>query len=199
MSITRKTLLERVKQPGDEQAWDEFYGLYAPLLYRYARSLGASTEDALEVRDRCLEVLVRRLPDFDYDRNRGSFQGFLHRIVRGVVIDLRRGRRAHALDTDQWYAMPDEQLRPDQVWERTWLHGHLLYCLREVEAQLPPLTVKAFRMLLLEDADVKAVSRELGLTPNQVYKAKARVLGQVRRRLRSLGLAGELEQEFRIP
>ena len=38
MTTTRATLLARLKNRSDAEAWTEFHKLYAPLLYRYARS-----------------------------------------------------------------------------------------------------------------------------------------------------------------
>ena len=51
MTITRKTLLERVRDSSDHEAWTEFYELYAPLIYRYARGRGLPSHDAEEIRD----------------------------------------------------------------------------------------------------------------------------------------------------
>jgi RNA polymerase sigma-70 factor (ECF subfamily) len=62
-----------LKNRSDAEAWSEFHKLYAPLLYRYARKQGLSHDDAEEVRDRCLEVVTRKMPTFEYDKERGGF------------------------------------------------------------------------------------------------------------------------------
>lgn len=51
MTTTRATLLARLKNRSDAEAWSQFQKLYAPLLYRYARGRGLSREDAEDVRD----------------------------------------------------------------------------------------------------------------------------------------------------
>ena len=39
-ATTRTSLLERVKDPHARESWREFFGIYQPLLYRYARTRG---------------------------------------------------------------------------------------------------------------------------------------------------------------
>ena len=74
MATTRASLLLRLKDPTDAEAWSEFHKLYAPLLYRYARRRGLSRDDAEEIRDQCLEVVTRKMPTFEYDKEKGGVQ-----------------------------------------------------------------------------------------------------------------------------
>jgi DNA-directed RNA polymerase specialized sigma24 family protein len=105
MTTTRTTLLARVKNRSDAAAWDEFHQLYAPLLYRYARSRGLSREDAADVRDACLEVVARKIADFEYDRAKGGFKSWLYVSVErtaprlsavGRVVRVARGMTVRA-------------------------------------------------------------------------------------------------------
>jgi RNA polymerase sigma-70 factor (ECF subfamily) len=186
MIETRQTLLRRLKDPSDQNSWEQFYQLYAPLLLRYSRGLGLSFVDAVEVRDACLALLVQRLKSFEYDPQLGSFRAFLFRMVRGQVIDLRRRDRVQSMDEETWRALEDEQPGPRERWERVWIHEHLLYCLETIAVS--PLEARTFRMLLLDGATVAEVGRALGLNPNQIYKTKSKVLKRIRNKLLHLGI-----------
>lgn len=186
MNTTRHTLLRRVQRTDDANSWERFFQLYAPILLRYASSLGLAHSDAEETRDRCLEVLARRMPEFRYDTSRGSFRSFLFRIVRDQVVDLRRRRQVELLDSESSEALVDDRPGPDELWERTWLHEHLLYCLETIRVNA--LDAQAFRLLLFDEVPVREVAQELGMTENQVYKAKSKVLRRLRGRLRELGV-----------
>ena len=188
MNTTRRTLLARVRDRGDEDAWESFYELYAPLLYQYARRLGLSATDAEEVRDQCLEVVSRRMPEFEYDRKKGCFKGWLHRIVSGRVIDLRRARQHEDPDSHDLHTIPDPEPSPDDEWERRWRHRHLFYCLERLKERVPATSYEVFRRLLLDGATVPEVCADLGLNPNQVYKAKSQMLRRVRASMRELGV-----------
>lgn len=186
MNTTRTSLLLRVKDRGDAEAWSEFHKLYAPVLYRYARGKGLSRQDAEEVRDQCLEVLVRKIPDFHYDRAKGSFKNWLYRIASGKVIDLQRKRRERIAGTDDIDGLHDPSPTPDELWERHWKQERLKYCVEQVKSSVSELDYKAFRLLLREECPVPEVCARLGINANQVYKAKARVIRRVREKLTEL-------------
>ena len=190
MNETRKTLLARVRDPGDRDAWSEFYELYAPLLYRYARAQRLDPADAEEVRDQCLALVVEKLPDFEYDEKKGGFKAWLWRIAAGKVVDRRRGQRLAPAPAEaaRLEAVADRGLAPDEAWEAYWRREHLRYGLEQARDRVPEKSWRAFEMLLLEDKSVSAVSAELGMNANQVYKAKGLVLRHVREVMTRLGV-----------
>src|SRR5687768_3792442 len=48
LHTTSLTLLERLRQPGDQEAWTRFVQLYTPLLYHWARRAGLQEQDAAD-------------------------------------------------------------------------------------------------------------------------------------------------------
>ena len=180
---TRASLLVRLRDPGDGEAWSEFESLYAPLLYRYARARGLGHEDAEDVRSECYAAIVRQMPTFSYDRQRGGFKAWLCTMVTRRVIDRLRKRRDLPADSHLLREIPDELPTLDELWEREWREQHLRFCVGEVERQVTAQTRDAFRMLVQQNATVEDVCRDLGMTPNQVYKARARMLALVREKM----------------
>jgi len=191
MTTTRKTLLQRVRDPADRDAWEQFFELYSPLLEGYARACGLARADAQEVRDQCLEVLVRRLPGFEYERSKGSFQVWLQKIARGKVVDHLRSARVAREETAELATLGDAGLEPDQHWERQWRSEHLRYALRDALRGETSDAERAFELLLLDELGVPEVCARTGLNANQVYKAKARILRRVREVLERLGVGAE--------
>jgi RNA polymerase sigma-70 factor (ECF subfamily) len=180
VNATRRTLLRRVRDPSDREAWEEFFELYAPLLENYARAHGLGRSDAEEVRDQCLEVLARKLPAFEYERGRGSFKAWLHGLVRGKVIDLARARKVRPRASVELGTLADARSDPDGLWERQWRAEHLRYALGRVRDAESPERFQAFELLLVEDLPVAEVARRTGLAPPQIYKLKAALLRRVR-------------------
>ena len=188
MPTTRRTLLERVRDPEDEEAWSLFHELYAPLLYRYALGRGLDATDAEEIRDQCLSKIAQRLGSFEYDPDKGKFKAWLHQMARGEVIDHLRRRRPQQVDTQTLGQMQARELSPPEAWEEEWRRQHLFFGLEKAGRRLPEKTFQAFRMLLVENASVPEVCERLGMNPNQVYKAKGRVLQEVRVVLGEMGV-----------
>src|SRR5262249_39182590 len=116
MTTTRTSLLIRIRDRSDVEAWRNFQELYAPLLYRYAGTRGLSREDAEDVRDECMAVVARKIADFEYDKAKGGFKNWLYRIASGKVIDLLRRRHEKQADSGQMAALPDPAPTPDETW-----------------------------------------------------------------------------------
>src|SRR5262249_29869135 len=150
VTTTRRTLLHRVRDPADREAWEQFFELYAPLLEGYARAHGLARDDAEEVRDQCLEVLARKLPGFEYRREKGSFSAWLHRIARAKVIDLVRARKVRTRESIELTRLADSDAAPDDRWERQWRAEHLRYALSVVRRSEPEERFRVFELLLVE-------------------------------------------------
>jgi len=181
MATTRASLLLSLKNRSNAEAWREFHQLYAPLLYGYARARGLPHDDAEEVRDQCLEIVTRKMPTFAYDKERGGFKNWLRRIADYKVVDFFRTRRERRADTEKIRSIRDVEPSPAEIWEQSWRHEHLLYCVEKARAHASETNFRAFQMLVLDNCTVKDVCTNLGLNTNQVYLAKARMLEHVSR------------------
>jgi RNA polymerase sigma-70 factor (ECF subfamily) len=191
MTTTRATLLDRVRDPRDREAWEQFFELYAPLLEGYARAHGLARDDVEEVRDQCLEVLARKLPEFQYERARGSFSSWLHRIAHAKVIDLVRNRKVRGRESVELTSLAASGADLDERWERQWRAEHLRYALQKVQRDEPEERFRVFEMLLVDELSVAEVCERTGLRATQVYKIKAGVLKKVRAQLERLGTGAE--------
>jgi RNA polymerase sigma-70 factor, ECF subfamily len=177
---TNSKLLERVRFADDREAWQSFFQLYYPLLAKYARLQGLRAAEAEDVAQDCMALLARHMPGFRYSRLRGRFRGLLRTIVSRRIATQFRRRAMRQADT-QTLANLSAPADSDERWEKLWLREHMLYCLRQVRPRCAPQTFEAFRLYALKELPVQEVCRRLGLTPNQVYVAKARIIRRLRR------------------
>lgn len=189
-NTTRASLLIRLRDGSDSDAWNEFHNLYAPLLYHYAQARGLNHDDAEDVRSECYASLVRQLQEFDYDRSKGSFKAWLRTMVSRRVIDRLRKRRELRADTATLRELPCEEPSDDETWDVEWQRQHLRFCVELVRPGVSIQTWQAFRMLAEDNASVATVCESLGMNANQVYKAKARMLTLVREQMHLLQMDG---------
>jgi len=56
--LTRPSLLVRIKDLADRQAWERFVELYAPLVYGFARKRGLQEADASDLTQEVLRAVV---------------------------------------------------------------------------------------------------------------------------------------------
>src|SRR5580692_1764874 len=91
---TRASLLLRLRDPQDHEAWLEFVSLYEPVAYRLLRRHGLQDADAREVMQEFFLSVSRSIDRWDSAKERGSFRAWLRRVVRNLVINwLRRRER----------------------------------------------------------------------------------------------------------
>jgi RNA polymerase sigma-70 factor, ECF subfamily len=186
MDTTRPSLLERLRLPGETQAWDHFVALYTPLLYRWARGRGLQEADAGDLVQDVLVVLVRKLPEFRYDPGK-RFRAWLHTVTLNCWRDRlrRRANQPH----EQCPAEREPPLAPDDAEEfaEEEYRGYLVRrALELMQAEFRPGTWKACWENVVAGKPAAQVAAELGLTPGAVYVARSRVLARLREELRDL-------------
>jgi DNA-directed RNA polymerase specialized sigma24 family protein len=79
---TRPSLLLRLREPADQEAWRHFVDAYGPMVYRYARQRGLQDADAADLTQIVLLQVSGSVRRFDYDPQRGRFRGWLFGLVR---------------------------------------------------------------------------------------------------------------------
>lgn len=185
MDTTPASLLERLRQPAQDQAWTRFVRLYTPLLLRWARRLGLREDDAADLVQDVLTLLVRKLPEFTYDRNR-SFRAWLRTITlncwrsRGRRAELPREANPPNLDA---LAGPDEAGVLGEAEYGHWLVGRALELM---QAEFQATTWKACWECIVGGRPAAEVAAELGISVGAVYMAKSRVLSRLRQELAGL-------------
>ena len=72
-SQTRLSLIARLSDREDVEAWDEFTAIYVPLLYRMARQKGLQHADAEELAQEVLVAVSRAVDRWQPDPRGGDF------------------------------------------------------------------------------------------------------------------------------
>src|SRR5437764_15234745 len=91
---TRPSLLVRLRDTADHEAWRQLVELYAPLVYRFLRRRGLQDADAADLTQEVLRSVASAIDSFEYDPRRGSFRGWLFTVARNKLHSfLKRQQR----------------------------------------------------------------------------------------------------------
>jgi RNA polymerase sigma-70 factor (ECF subfamily) len=190
--ITRPSLLARIRDRGDQQAWVEFVDLYAPLVYRFAQKQGLQDADAADLTQEVLRAVARSAGRLEYDPRRGSFRGWLFTVVRNELRDFATARRRHrpgSGDTDVQRRLEQEPARVEEeeaVWERECQRQLFAWAAGQVCRDFQDSTWQAFWLTAVQGKSGKEVAGILGMTTAAVYLAKRRVMARLREEIEQL-------------
>jgi len=183
---TRASLLMRLRDPRDHAAWVEFVDIYEPLTYRLLRRHGLQDADAAEIMQELFLAVSRTVERWDPSAERGSFRGWLRRVVRNMVINWlkqcdRRPRGAGGSDMLALLRdLPDDKC-PESAAFDTELQRALFHRAGEiVRGNVQTTTWQAFWETSVVGASQLETSKKLGITIGAVRIAKCRVLAQLK-------------------
>ena len=184
MDTTPVTLLERLRAPDDEDAWRQLVALVTPLLLAWGHRVGLRRDDAADLAQDVLAVLVQKLPAFEYDPAQ-SFRAWLKTIAMNKWRERLRRPAMRSLDGNghsHQLAAPDAEA----AWEREYRFQLVLRSFEAIKDDFQPRTWRACWELVVRGRDVAEVAAELDLSPGAVYVAKCRVLRRLRKELEGM-------------
>jgi RNA polymerase sigma-70 factor, ECF subfamily len=186
MNTTPVSLLERLQQPDEPTAWARFVDLYTPVLFAWARRLGLQAQDAADLVQEVFTILIQKLPEFHYDRQKG-FRRWLHTVTLNKWRDACRRRAAQPAQPNEGALAEVAGPEPIDTLEEAEYRQHLVSrALDLMQAEFQPVTWKACWELVVNSRPAAEVARELGISVNAVYLAKGRVLRRLRTELNGL-------------
>jgi len=185
---TRATLLEALRNDSDALAWDEFFRLYWPLIYGFAKRRGCSDHTAEEIVQEVMLTVFQQRDRPAHDPERGHFRDWLGTLVRNKLTDRRRraSERTRAPGGDAAVGLAEaaaDEVPPEDAWEKAFEEGLLMALLHVVRQEVHPRTYQAFELYVLNDLSGAEVARLTGLSRNAIYQARKTVL----KRLAELG------------
>jgi RNA polymerase sigma-70 factor (ECF subfamily) len=170
---TRVTLIAKLRNGADAEAWGRFDATYRDMLVRYCRVRGVQAADADDVVQAVFLKLVRGIQNFEYDPAKGRFRSYLYRCAQSAIADRMRAVRssgAASLDEADRAELPEWEAE----WEREWMHHHYRMALVEVTRSIDPQSVTVFEAILSGQA-VRAIAEQMEMSEQAVYKVQQRV------------------------
>jgi RNA polymerase sigma-70 factor (ECF subfamily) len=189
MPATSFTLLDRLQNPQDTEAWQLLEKIYKPVLRNWLRHHALQPSDHDDITQEIFLVVCKRLADFRHNHRPGAFRTWLRTIAHNRLQHFwRDGRyRPGAGDFEKYL----EQLEdPSSALSAEWNRQHDLHVLRQLLEVIQPdfhlPTWQAFHQVVLGKQPPAQVARDLGMSLNAVLIAKSRVLQRLRQEAQGL-------------
>jgi RNA polymerase sigma-70 factor (ECF subfamily) len=191
---TSATLLGRLRDHADREAWVAFVERYGRQVYGWCRARGLHDADAEDITQEVLMALAGALRSMVYDRRQGKFRNYLRVVTRRAIGNFlaREGRSGRAGS-----ARVQELLESVEAGEglAARLEGEfdlelLEIAVGRVSQRVDARTMAAFRMTAVEGLGGDAVAEQLGMQVTAVYMARSRVQKMIREVIQELEGAG---------
>ena len=177
---TRTTLVVGLKNLEDQRIWNRFFDSYWKLIYNAAIQAGLKDADAQEVVQETVISVTKNIKDFEYDRSKGSFKGWLMKTTKWKIMDQfrkiqKKNTRECSGSSEFLENLSNELPEVEKYWENNWQQELLESALVKVKEQVKPIYYQVYDMLIRKEMKPKEVSSALGIKTDQVYLAKHRV------------------------
>ncbi len=182
---TRASLLVRLRDSHDEDAWAQFVDLYAPLVYGYARKQGLQDADAADLTQEVLGAIAGAVDRLEYDPRKGAFRNWLFTIVRRKLSNWRVAaeRRAQGSGDSATREMLEQCPAPEGVapdWEFEWEQRLFAWACERARRDVSDIIWQAFWRTAIDGVPGKQVAADLDLSVAAVYLARSRVLARLK-------------------
>jgi RNA polymerase sigma factor (sigma-70 family) len=192
MSETSLSLLQRLRHAPDPGSWQRLVDLYTPLLRDWLRRASLQAQDVDDLVQEVFSVLVKELPRFDYEPERGRFRGWLRTIMANRLRAFYRLRQSRPMATGgSDFAQMAAQLEdPHSELSQLWNQEHDQHVWRRLVELIKPdfesTTWDAFQRVTVEGVKPAQAAKELGISVNAVFIAKSRVMRRLRQEMKGL-------------
>ncbi len=183
--LTRDSLLLRLRDPANNNAWAEFADLYRPMVYRIARRQGLQSSDADDLAQQVLIAVTRAIPGWERDPARGTFRSWLATVTRNQIINLvTRGPKELAVGGSGFQTrvahLANRSDELETLIQQEYQRSVLRLAADHVRQSISDQTWNAFWMTAVENQSVTEVADQLSMTAGAIYGARARVMKQLR-------------------
>lgn len=185
---TRVSLVLRLAEASDVQAWHEFADIYAPAIFRLALRKGLQPVDAEDVTQRVLLGVARAIERFSPDAERATFRTWLGRIARNLIADhfRKESRAPETSEVGSWLAAPVGE-SVDAEFELEHRRAMFEWAAARVQERVNDSTWSAFQITAVDNESAQAASERTGLSLGAVYVARSRVLKMLRLEVERIG------------
>ena len=194
---TRASLVARLGDHDDREAWAQFVEIYGPLIYRYGRKQGLQDADAADLAQDVLREISKSIVHFRYDPSVGRFRSWLFLIARRVLSRRFETMKRNARGTGDSSVLEQLQQLPEQeaedVWELEYRKHLFRWATEQIQSEFAETTWSAFWSTAVTGDKPAIVAASLGMSVGAVYVAKNRVLKRLREKI------ADVDDTVRLP
>ena len=189
---TRQTLIQKIRDKYDDQAWEEFVYFYRRYIYVIIRNMHISHHDAEDLGQQVLVKVWQGIKNFDYQPGKHRFRGWLCTVTKNTVINyikLKSNQMTNLSGSEkndlQLYLHGISLPEIDKVARDEWENYLADLAMTKVKKLFQPQVMEAFT-LFAAGRPAQEVADQLQLPLNTVHVYKKRVQNALLKEVQNL-------------
>ena len=186
---TRQTLIAKIREKHNDQAWEEFSCFYKAYIYSIIIRMGVMDSDRDDLVQKILFEIWKSMTSFKYEAGTGRFRNWVFGVARlQALMHFRTNKRyqkkltkiQEMADTGETYESEMDAAAEDE-WQTHIFH----IAWDRIKDDLPESYRECF-MLFGQGLDVHEVCARLDIKKNSAHVYRQRVLKRLNREIRFL-------------
>lgn len=183
---TRPSILLRLRDHSDRDAWQQFENVYRGVVARVAIRYGMQSADAADLAQDVLIRVSQNIHRFEHDRADAKFRTWLGTLIRSAIVDCFRTKPRDVAsglpevqaqlellpdqESDQWHRVIDTEAR----------HEIFRWAAERIRNEYAASSWDAFWKTSVENQSVQQVAEELGSSVGAIYTSRSRIMKRLR-------------------
>lgn len=188
---TRHSLLLRLSNAQDREAWNDFLEVYESAIFRFACSRGLQSSDAQDVTQKVLAAVLEKSRTWEPNSEYGSFGAWLFRVTRNLAAKTWNEQvrnvigTGDSIDQSPLQQVPEISEQEKTLFQTEYRRALFHWAAERVRNKFESSTWDAFWLHAAEGRSVADVAVHLGISHATVHVAKCRVMARIRKEIQT--------------
>ena len=177
---TQLSLIARLQDLGDTDAWHQFSELYRPIVVRMGLAKGLQNADAEDLAQRVLLSVSGAIERWD-PAGKARFRTWLKRVTDNAILNaISRARpdqgRGDHQDQSLLLQQPDRSGPDSRLLKMEFRRQVMHWAAQQIRDEFTETTWQAFWLTAVEGRAADDVGAQLGRNRGSIYAARSRVM-----------------------
>ncbi len=181
---TQLSMLARVQQTHVGESWGEFAQMYDGMIQGWLVRQGVQQQDADDIRQEVMTIVLRRIGDFEHNGRTGAFRSWLKTITSNCLRDFWKKKNRQAAggpDLGEMAAQLEDGSSDQSVmWDAEHDRYVINHLLDQISQRMSDQSVTVFRRIVIDEESAEEVAADLGMKLGAARVAQHRVLNALK-------------------
>ena len=179
MDATRHTLIQRLKNQHDENAWQTFTDTYSSYIESVLVKVGMPKNEVVDLRQDILLKLWEKLPEFDFDKTKGKFRTWLWTMIRNTAYNHLSSRHKEEERVQRYFSDAQEDnselsLALEELMQEEWKAFITARAMGSIKEKFAEQNIQMFREFL-KGVDTNTLAEKYEVKRNTVNRVVSRI------------------------